>query len=129
MVAPVPSVVSSGPPFWLPYESGLVLVGAVGLLVQAGQGWVRRMGGINTSPTIEYFMVLTNKVTAPINGDGVRASVRLPPQLASSLQAVPPTLDFPDPKLFPLGIGIALSATPQIVTLGTNVAFFWGDYR
>lgn len=109
--------------------SSIQLTGSLGVNVKATAGRLRRIGGINTHATTELYLLVIDKATAPVAGDQSVATVRLPPALASSVQAISPPLDFGiEGKVLTNGIAYAISSTPQKVTLGTDVCFVFYDY-
>lgn len=111
---------------WTPYQSGTSLIGTAGLVIKASAGRLRRIGGSNTSGSINYWLVLVDKASAPATNDAVVAAAFLP-HTAASRDAGPLDLGV-DGKYFTNGIAFAISTTPHIVTLGTAVCHVWGDF-
>jgi len=101
---------------WTGYHSGTTKVGTAGINVKAAVGRVRQLRGVNTSTTVDYYLVLVDKATAPINGDAVVDAIALP-RSAAGVAVNEKHRDYPGGKKMTAGFSYAISTTPHTVTL------------
>lgn len=106
---------------WSNYQSGTTKVGTAGLSVKTSGGRVRRMGAGSASAT-GAFLVAVNKASAAANGDAVIASVWIPAGQANNI-------DLGESGVyFDTGISLAMSSTPEKVTLVAAEFHLWAQW-
>lgn len=99
---------------WTKYDSGTTAVGAAGVSVLGTAGRLRRAHAQNKHATNVYWLVLVDKATAAVNNDAVKAAMKL---LPSSATTDSPPIDVLEGIYCSLGISLAISTTPEKVTL------------
>lgn len=113
-----------------PYAS-VAKVGTVGISVSAAAGRVYRLRGINSHTANEYFLLLCDKASAPVNNDLPIDVMRLAPTLATSLQSTDVPLEYGTMgKKCVLGVAYAISTTSEKVTLpSSSDVMVFGDFK
>ena len=105
---------------WTLYSSGATRVGTVGISLKATAGRIRKIGATNVSGGTNFWIVIVNKATAPVNGDAAVWAFPLTHtgSVSMSFGGSPgASLDFPGGLHLGTGIAYAVSTIPEKVNL------------
>jgi hypothetical protein len=120
----MPKAMTSSTGSWTAYNSTATLVGTAGISVKAAAGRLASIRATSTNTTVQHYLLLCDKASAPVANDVAVASVAIPALTAASI-ATTGVLDFAAAggKYFSLGVAYAISTTPQKVTLAGALEF------
>jgi hypothetical protein len=108
--------ISDATDVWTNYASSAV-VGTAGINIKASAGRLRQIRATNKSTTVQYWLLIVNKASAPVANDLPSWSIELPALTGVTILSEGRE-DFGASGLYcSLGIGYALSTTSDKVTL------------
>ena len=105
---------------WTLYSSGATRVGATGVSVKTTAGRLRKIGAVNVNGGTNFWIVVVNKASAPVNGDAAVWAFPLTHtgSVSMSFGTGPErSVDFPGGLYLGTGIACAVSVIPEKVQL------------